>query len=63
MSCELTQKRIRCGVFHSVPELIDAVDQYISIYNEHRNSFVWTAKVEDNLRNVSESNAILVTVQ
>jgi len=59
---ELTQKRIRRGVFHSVPELIDAIDQYISIYNEHPKPFVWTAKVEDMVRKVSKCKAILETL-
>ena len=59
---ELTQKRIRRGVFHSVPELIDAIDQYISIYNEHPKPFVWTAKVEDIVQTVSKCKAILETL-
>ena len=59
---ELTAKRIRRGVFHSVPELVSAIDQYLNIYNENPKPFVWTAKVEDILRKVSECKAILETV-
>jgi urease gamma subunit len=30
---ELTQKRLRRGVFHNVPELIGAIYQYLGAYN------------------------------
>jgi len=46
---ELTQKQLRRGVFHSVPELIDTIDQYLNVYNEGPKPFVCTAKVEDIL--------------
>ena len=59
---ELTAKRIRRGVFHSVPELIDAIYKYIDSYNENPKPLVWTAKVEDILRKVSKCKAILETV-
>ena len=59
---ELTAKRIRRGVFHSVPELIDAIYKYIDTYNENPKPLVWTAKVEDILRKLSKCKAILATV-
>lgn len=59
---ELTVKRIRRGVFHSVPELITAIYQYRDTYNEDPKHFVWTAKVEDIVRKVSKCKAILQTV-
>ena len=59
---ELTAKRIRRGVFHSVPELIDAIYKYLDAYNEDPKPLVWTAKVEDILRKVSKCKAILQTV-
>ena len=59
---ELTAKRIRRGVFHSVPELIDAIYKYIDTYNKNPKPLVWTAKVEDILRKVSKCKAILETV-
>jgi len=59
---ELTAKRIRRGVFHSVPELIDAIYKYIDTYNENPKPLVWTAKVEDILRKLSKCKAILETV-
>ena len=59
---ELTQKQIRRGVFHSVPELIDVIYQYLDIYNENPRPFVWTAKVDDILEKVSKCKAILETL-
>ena len=59
---ELTAKRIRRGVFHSVPELIDAIYKYIDTYNKNPKPLVWTAKVEDILRKLSKCKAILETV-
>ena len=59
---ELTAKRIRRGVFHSVPELIDAIYKYLDAYNEDPKPLVWTAKVEDILQKVSKCKAILQTV-
>jgi len=58
----LTARRIRRGVFHSVPELIDVIYKYLDAYNEDPNPLVWTAKVEDILRKVSKCKAILQTV-
>jgi len=59
---ELTEKRIRRGVFYSVPELINAIYQYRDAHNEDPKPFVWTAKVEDIVRKVSKCKAILQTV-
>ena len=59
---ELTQKRLRRGVFHSVPELIDTIYKYLDAYNKDPKPLVWTAKVEDILRKVSKCKAILETV-
>ena len=39
---ELTDKRIRRGVFRSVDELIDAIEDYLSARNDAPTPFVWT---------------------
>jgi hypothetical protein len=39
---DLTAKQIRRGVFRSVPELIAAIDAYITQRNTHPKPFVWT---------------------
>jgi hypothetical protein len=51
---ELTQKRLRRGMFHSVPELIGDIYQYLDVYNKDPKSLVWAAKVENILRKVSK---------
>ena len=39
---ELTDKRIRRGVFRSVDELIEAIEGYLSARNDAPTPFVWT---------------------
>jgi transposase len=56
---EITDKRIRRGVFRSVPELIAAIDAYIAGHHENPRSFVWTAKVEDVLAKVRRAREVL----
>lgn len=43
---EITDKRIRRGVFKSVRELKDAINAYIDAHNEKPKRFTWTAKAE-----------------
>ncbi len=43
---KITEKRIRRGVFRSVDELIEAIDQYIRTHNRDSKPFVWTATAE-----------------
>jgi hypothetical protein len=50
---EITRKRIRRGVFKSVPELITAIEEYIHHNNENPKPFVWTKKAEDIVAKVS----------
>jgi transposase len=59
---ELTTKRIRRGVFQSVPDLIAAIDEYIQVHNEQAKPFVWTASAEKILAKVAKCKAILDTL-
>ena len=59
---EITQKSIRRGVFRSVPDLIAAIDDYLTIYNADPKPFVWTASVDSILRKVGRCKAILETL-
>ena len=43
---EITDKRIRRGVFRNVPELIAAIEEYLNNHNQNPRVFVWTASVE-----------------
>ena len=47
---ELTTKRIRRGVFHSVDDLVAAIDTYLQETNKHPKPFVWTASVAKTAR-------------
>jgi len=56
---EITDKRIRRGVFHSVPQLVAAIMDYIAGHNTHPKPFVWTAKVEHILAKVRRAREVL----
>lgn len=56
---DLTQKRIRRGVFRDVEELILAVETYIDKHNIDPKPFVWTAKANDILEKVKRARATL----
>jgi transposase len=56
---EITDKRIRRGVFKSVAELIEAIRAYVEEHNENPRPFVWTAKAEDILEKVRHARAVL----
>ena len=59
---ELTEKRVRRGVFHSVRELVQAIQQYMEQNNRQPKPFVWTASVEKILAKVHNCRAILETL-
>ena len=56
---DITDKRIRRGVFKSVPELKAAIDQYIAVHNAKPKPFIWTAKASDILAKVTRPRAVL----
>ena len=58
---QITDKRIRRGVFPSVKSLIDAINSYIQINNLNPKPFVWTAAVETILNKVKHANEVLET--
>jgi len=49
---EITRKRIRRGVFKSVPELVAVIDEFIRLNNQNPKPFVWTKKVEEILEKI-----------
>jgi len=59
---ELTGKRIRRGVFHSVKDLIQAIQEYLDTYNEDPRPFVWTASVDAILEKIGRCKAVLETL-
>lgn len=52
----ISTDRLERGVFHSVPELIAAIDEYIAVHNQNPKPFVWTAKANDILQKVMRAN-------
>jgi transposase len=60
---EITDKRIRRGVFHSVQQLTDAITDYIDQHNQRPQAFVWTASVERILEKVRRAREVLDKVQ
>ncbi len=59
---ELTGKRIRRGTFKSVPDLIQAIRDYIAANNHSPTPFVWTASVEKILAKINHCKAITETL-
>lgn len=58
---EITRKRIRRGVFRSVPELVVAIEDFIRVTNENPKPFVWTKKADAILEKVAHCKADIGT--
>jgi transposase len=56
---DLTEQRLRRGVFRDVEELIMAMGDYIDKHNDNPKPFVWTAKASDILEKVKRARAVL----
>jgi transposase len=60
---DLTEQRIRRGVFHDVEELVAAIDEYVDRHNEAPKAFIWTATAKDILEKVKRAQAALLNGQ
>lgn len=56
---EITDQRIRRGAFRSVPELIAAIEDYMSNHNQNPRVFVWTASVGSILTKIAKCKEAL----
>jgi transposase len=56
---QITGKAIRRGVFHSVDDLINAIEEYLRIHNDDPKPFVWTATAEQILAKVRRGRVAL----
>ena len=56
---DITDKRIRRGVFTSVTELKAAINAYIAAHNANPKPFIWTAKASDILAKVTRARVAL----
>lgn len=52
---DITEQRIRRGVFTSVPDLEAAINEYITVHNAKPKPFIWTAKASDILAKVTRA--------
>lgn len=52
---DLTQRRLRRGVFRDVEELIMAIGDYVDQHNEQPKPFIWTATATDILAKVARA--------
>jgi len=59
---ELTDKALRRGVFHSVPDLIASIQEYLDAHNEDPRPYVWTATAESILAKVARGRIALENV-
>lgn len=59
---EITRKRIRRGAFQSVPQLIQAIEDYIVHNNSNPKPFVWTKNAEEIIEKVNRCKVVLATL-
>jgi transposase len=59
---KLTDKAIRRGVFHSVPDLITAIETYLEATNTNPQPFTWTATADQILEKVRRGRITLDTI-
>jgi transposase len=60
---DISENRLRRGVFTSVPELIAAIDEYIAHHNAKPKPFIWTTSARDILQKVIRANSRLSSKQ
>jgi transposase len=60
---ELTNKRIRRGSFHSVEDLIAAIEEFLAAWNERPKPFVWTATVDSILAKLARCRQTLEQIK
>lgn len=58
---EITEKRIRRGTFRSVPELAEAIQNYVDTHNDKPKAFKWTASAERIKEKISKLKEIYAT--
>ncbi len=60
---DITERRLRRGVFTSVQDLVAAIDQYIVHHNKNPKPFIWTKSARDILQKVIRANRRLSSKQ
>ena len=57
---DLTENRLRRGIFRSVADLITAIHEYLARHNEDPKPFIWTKTASDILEKVTRARQALV---
>ena len=60
---DISENRLRRGVFTSVPELVTAIDKYVAHHNTNPKPFIWTRSARDILQKVIRANSNLSSKQ
>jgi transposase len=60
---DISENRLRRGVFTSVPELVTAIDEYVAHHNTNPKPFIWTKSARDILQKVIRANDRLSSKQ
>jgi hypothetical protein len=56
---DLTENRLRRGVFRNVEELLESIGEFIDNHNRQPKPFIWTAKASDILEKVKRAQGRL----
>ena len=56
---ELTQKRLRRGVFRELDDLLKTINDFIDAHNDNPQTFIWTASVQRILEKVQRARDTL----
>ena len=60
---DVSEKALRRGVFHSVPAVVQTLEQHLARHNEDPKPFIWTATASDILAKVTRAKAKLHKVR
>jgi transposase len=60
---DISERRLRRGVFTSVQELVAAIDEYVAHHNTDPKPFIWTKSARDILQKVIRANSHLSSKQ
>lgn len=60
---DISERKLRRGVFRSVDELVQAITDYVALHNQNPKPFIWTATASDILEKVKRARKTLDKLQ
>ena len=60
---DISERRLRRGVFTSVDELVAAINEYVALHNTDPKPSIWTKSARDILQKVIRTNSHLSSKQ